>query len=51
VVWRRPEGPLGSPLVNNPIDAGGLSVGDAELAAIDAVLGEGPLGDQPSAQF
>ncbi len=50
-VWRRPEGPLGSPLVNSaggnngPGDGGGLSVGDAELAAIDAVLGEGPLGE------
>jgi cyclic pyranopterin monophosphate synthase len=44
-VWRRADGPLGGPLVNTPNDGGGLSAGEAELAAIDAVLEEGPLGD------
>jgi cyclic pyranopterin phosphate synthase len=51
-VWRRPEGVLGDPLVNAAAgggggfsDGGGLTVGEAELAAIDAVLGEGPLGE------
>ena len=43
-VWRRGDGPLGTQLVNSPNDVGGLSTGDAELAAIDAVLEEGPLG-------
>jgi cyclic pyranopterin phosphate synthase len=44
-VWRRGDGPLGSPLINTPLDGGGLSAGHAELAAIDAVLEEGPLGE------
>jgi cyclic pyranopterin phosphate synthase len=47
-VWRRGDGPLGnpslgSPMVNSLSDGGGLAAGDAELAAIDAVLGERPL--------
>jgi cyclic pyranopterin monophosphate synthase len=44
-VWRRPEGPLGDPLVNSSGDGGGFPVGEAELAAIDAVLGDLPLDD------
>jgi cyclic pyranopterin phosphate synthase len=42
-VWRREEAG-GGPLVNTPNDGGGLLTSDAELAAIDAVLEEGPLG-------
>jgi cyclic pyranopterin phosphate synthase len=43
-VWRRAEGPLSGPLVNTPAESGGLLTSDAELAAIDAILEEGPLG-------
>jgi cyclic pyranopterin phosphate synthase len=39
--WRRPQGTLGAPLVNTPPPA---VSGDSGLAAIDAVLEEGPLG-------
>jgi cyclic pyranopterin monophosphate synthase len=39
--WRRPQGTLGAPLVNTPPPA---VTGDSGLAAIDAVLEEGPLG-------
>ena len=46
--WRRPAGSLGGPLVNTPAPGpaptGPLSSDDG-LAAIDAVLEEGPLGD------
>ncbi|HEX9549342.1 MAG TPA: cyclic pyranopterin monophosphate synthase MoaC [Acidimicrobiales bacterium] len=48
--WRRAEGSLGAPLVNTPATAGNsLQAGqtgqtDDGLAAIDAVLEEGPLG-------
>jgi cyclic pyranopterin phosphate synthase len=47
-VWRRGDGPLGNPslggpMVNSLSDGRGLAAGDAELAAIDAVLGERPL--------
>jgi len=42
-VWRR-DGSLAGPLVNTPND-GALLASDAELAAIDAVLEEGPLGE------
>lgn len=42
-IWRRTEGVLGAPLVNTPSD-GAFSNPEAELAAIDAVLKEGPLG-------
>lgn len=43
-VWRRPPGSLGSPLVNTPNDGSLTLAGDAELAAIDAVLQQDPLG-------
>ena len=43
-IWRRPEGPLAGPLVNTPSN-GGLPDAQADLAAIDAVLQQGPLGD------
>jgi cyclic pyranopterin phosphate synthase len=39
--WRRPQGTLADPLVNTPPPA---VTGDSGLAAIDAVLEEGPLG-------
>ncbi len=42
-LWRRNTGPNGGPLVNTPYE-GGLGDAEAELAAIDAVLEEGPLG-------
>jgi len=46
--WKRPAGSLGGPLVNTPAPGpaptGPLSSDDG-LAAIDAVLEEGPLGD------
>jgi cyclic pyranopterin phosphate synthase len=38
-VWRRGDGPV----ANSFSDGGGRAAGDAELAAIDAVLGERPL--------
>ena len=41
--WRRADGEFGGRLVNTPSD-GGLGDAQAELAAIDAVLEEGPLG-------
>ena len=44
-VWRRAPGPLDGPLVNTPNDGGGALASDAELAAIDAILEEGPLGE------
>jgi cyclic pyranopterin phosphate synthase len=44
-VWRRGDGHVGGPLANSSMDGGGLSASDAELAAIDAVLEEGPLGE------
>ena len=49
-VWRRAPGPLSGPLVNTP-NEGGSSIpsismpSEAELAAIDAVLEAGPLGE------
>ena len=44
--WRRQPGGLGEPLVNEPSGSSlGLSGSAADLAAIDAVLEEGPLGD------
>jgi cyclic pyranopterin phosphate synthase len=46
--WRRPAGTLSGPLVNTPattVAAGPASSGDDGLAAIDAVLEEGPLGE------
>jgi cyclic pyranopterin phosphate synthase len=43
-VWRRPPGSLGPPLVNTPNDGSLTLAGDAELAAIDAVLKQDPLG-------
>jgi cyclic pyranopterin phosphate synthase len=46
--WRRPAGTLSGPLVNTPaptVAAGPVSSGDDGLAAIDAVLEEGPLGE------
>ncbi|MDQ6613207.1 MAG: cyclic pyranopterin monophosphate synthase MoaC [Actinomycetota bacterium] len=42
--WRRGDGPVNGPLAAPALDGGGLSAADAELAAIDAVLEEGPLG-------
>ena len=44
-VWRRPPGSLGSPLINTPNDGPLNLPGDAELAAIDAVLKQDPLGE------
>jgi cyclic pyranopterin phosphate synthase len=44
--WRRPAGALGSPLVNTPpVSNVSTNSGDDGLAAIDAVLEEGPLGE------
>lgn len=43
-VWRRPPGSLGQPLINTPNDGSLTLAGDAELAAIDAVLKQDPLG-------
>lgn len=43
-VWRRGDVPLGSPMIDAVLDGSGLAAGDAELAAIDAVLEEGPRG-------
>jgi cyclic pyranopterin phosphate synthase len=43
-VWRRGDEPVAVPSVNSSVDGGGLA-SDAELAAIDAVLEKGPLGD------
>jgi cyclic pyranopterin phosphate synthase len=42
--WRRPQGSLGAPLVNTPSGPPPAVTGDSGLAAIDAVLEEGPLG-------
>jgi cyclic pyranopterin phosphate synthase len=42
--WRRPAGSLGAPLVNTPTGPPPAVTGDSGLAAIDAVLEEGPLG-------
>ena len=42
-MWRRNSEPNGGPLVNTPYE-GTLGNAEAELAAIDAVLEEGPLG-------
>jgi cyclic pyranopterin phosphate synthase len=42
--WRRPQGTLGAPLVNTPAGPPPAVTGDSGLAAIDAVLEEGPLG-------
>jgi cyclic pyranopterin phosphate synthase len=42
--WRRPQGTLGAPLVNTPSGPPPAVTGDSGLAAIDAVLEEGPLG-------
>jgi cyclic pyranopterin phosphate synthase len=42
-VWRR-ESAVGGPLINTPNDGGPMLASEAELAAIDAVLEEGPLG-------
>jgi cyclic pyranopterin monophosphate synthase len=42
--WRRPQGSLAVPLVNTPSSAM-TGPPDAGLAAIDAVLEEGPLGE------
>jgi hypothetical protein len=42
--WRRPQGALGAPLVNTPSGPPPAVSGDSGLAAIDAVLEEGPLG-------
>ncbi len=44
-VWRRAEGPLNGPLINTPNDGGPLLASHAELAAIDAVLEQGSLGE------
>ena len=47
--WKRPAGPLDGPLVNTPLagasTTGGALNTDDGLAAIDAVLEAGPLGD------
>jgi cyclic pyranopterin phosphate synthase len=46
--WRRPGGTLTGPLVNTPASGAGptgSTAGDDGLAAIDAVLEEGPLGE------
>ena len=43
-VWRRGDGSLGLAGSNPGLDNGNPAPGDAELAAIDAVLEEGPLG-------
>jgi cyclic pyranopterin phosphate synthase len=43
-VWRRGDGHLGLTSGNPGFDNGAPAPGDAELAAIDAVLEEGPLG-------
>jgi cyclic pyranopterin monophosphate synthase len=46
--WRRPGGALAGPLVNTPAPStnpGATSASDDGLAAIDAVLEEGPLGE------
>ena len=42
--WRRAEGGLGGPLRNTPASSPAAS-SDAGLAAIDAVLEQGPLGE------
>ena len=44
-VWRRGEGPVTGSAGSVTYDGGGLTASDAELAAIDAVLEEGPLGE------
>jgi cyclic pyranopterin phosphate synthase len=42
--WRRPQGALGAPLVNTPAGSPPPVSADSGLAAIDAVLEQGPLG-------
>ncbi len=47
-LWRRAEGPLSGPLINTPNEGSPMLASQAELAAIDAVLEQGSLGE-PSA--